>query len=137
MKSNNSLIKEETIEKYFKALTELKMILEYQPKIGLQPFCVKKGLNKNASVHIMNGGLVKNIGSRGKGAEYVWNTINPNLKMAKELLKRCNISSKVAMRKTRGSFKTIVKYLKTDYTITEYLWGLIKIKTKYYYKICC
>ena len=125
---------EETVKKYFDALKKLKTILEYQPKMGLQPYCNKEGLSKNASVEIINGGLVKNTGTRGKGVNYIWNTIDPNLKMAEELVKRCNKVGVDSMKKTRKNKTTVYKYLSVDHTVTKYLWGLIKIKTNYYYK---
>ena len=129
-----------TKEKYLKALIDLKLAMSYNPKINITGFCKDYGLNTNTAWQLTNGGIVLNRGKQGRGVEYVWNTIIPNIKMAEELINRVNKVSGDAMKKTRGGerpnsggkTKEYENLLLVSYT-TYLFFGLIKITTKLNY----
>jgi len=79
---------EETRLKYLKALKDLQTVLKYQPKISLSGFIKDRSLGKTIQQVLIDENLVKNIGGKGRGTEYKWNTIDPNLKMVDEILVR-------------------------------------------------
>lgn len=90
-----------TAEKYLKALIDLKLAVKYNNKISILQFCKDYGLSKNTAWQITKGGIILNKGKRGRGADYQWCTIPPNIKMAQELLNRVNNVGSDAMKKTR------------------------------------
>jgi hypothetical protein len=140
--------REETEKKYLQALLSLKNVLEYTDKISLREFARKNSVNTKFANVLVNGGILKHNGLRGSGAKYSWNTIDPNIKMAQEVLNRISKTvvtketKKGAGRKNNGGCRVGAgrktkeienRYLKS-YT-TSFLWGLIKIKTKLNYEV--
>jgi len=131
---------QETKEKYFTALKDMHLILEHTDNISITSFIKKYNLSKSSGVSLTRGGIIKNIGTRGKGAKYKWNTIKPNMHMAEEWLKRTNETGNKAMQKTRyqkqskNKTKEFKKHKIIDYSVTKLFFGLIKIKTNYFYK---
>jgi hypothetical protein len=97
-----SELEDKTVQKYFLALRELRAILKHGGNVALLKFCEEKGLSKNANTQLVQGGILKNIGGRGLSANWKWNTIEPNMMMAKETLDRCNNVGREAMRKSRS-----------------------------------
>lgn len=137
--------------KYLDALKELKNILGYTKKIGLTDFCLKNGIATKAGKELVAGGILKNLGGKGVSAEYEWDTIEPNLKMATELQRRVNKSQseyyqeKKKKKETPKEMRAIefephFQELKTsengrlESTTKRYFFGLIKIKTIYNYE---
>jgi len=133
---------EVTEKKYLDALNDLYSVLKYTDSLSLTRFMTDNGLSKNFAIVIKKGGLISTNGLKSKGAKYKWETIKPNIKMAKEVVDRINKVGNTAMKKTRGGKregsgrkpKSIENRYLESYT-TSLLWGLIKIKTKLNYKI--
>ena len=132
----------ETQKKYLNALNDLHNVLKYTDSISLRKFMTDNGLSKNFAIVIKNGGLISTNGLKSKGARYKWETIKPNIKMAREVVERCNKFGNEGMNKTRGGkregsgrkTKSIENKYLESYT-TSLLWGLIKIKTQLNYKL--
>ena len=97
-------ISQSTVKKYLSALKEIRFnIVELgNNKMSLSGICRDLNLSKSAATEIVKGGLVKNLGTKNRGAYYQWNTILPNEKMARELLNRVNYRSSQGMIKTRS-----------------------------------
>ena len=73
----------------------------------------------SAATEIVRGGLVKNLGTKNKGAYYQWNTILPNEKMARELVNRVNYSNNGGRIKTRSKpIEDVVTISKNDPVLT-------------------
>ena len=102
-----SKIRQSTVKKYLSALQQIRFnIVELgNNKINLREMCREFHLSKSAATEMVRGGLIKNLGTKGRGAYYQWNTILPNEKMARELINRVNPSYYQGMIKTR--FKPI------------------------------
>ena len=102
-----SKIRQSTVKKYLSALQQIRFnIVELgNNKINLREMCREFHLSKSAATEMVRGGLIKNLGTKGRGAYYQWNTILPNEKMARELIKRVNNRGNQGMIKTR--FKPI------------------------------
>ena len=100
-------IKQSTVKKYLSALKQIRFnIVELgDNKINLSRMCRELNLSNSAATEMVRGGLIKNLGTKGRGAYYQWNTILPNEKMARELINRVNPSYYQGMIKTR--FKPI------------------------------
>ena len=100
-------IRQSTVTKYLSALKQIRFnIVELgNNKINLSEMCREFHLSKSAASEMVRGGLIKNLGTTGRGANYKWNTILPNEKMARELINRVNPSYYQGMIKTR--FKPI------------------------------
>jgi len=99
----NKNLKAETVKKYLTALRELCYNLEVrkQNKIALLIFVKDKGLSSNAAHKLVHLGFVRNLGCKGSGRFYVWNTTQPNEKMAAQLITSCNNVAKRSMQKSR------------------------------------
>ena len=97
-------IKQSTVKKYLSALKQIRFnIVELgNNKINLSGMCRELNLSKSASTEIVRGGLIKNLGTKGRGANYKWNTILPNEKMARELIIRVNNRGYQGMIETRS-----------------------------------
>ena len=97
-------IRQSTIKKYLSALKQIRFnIVELgNNKINLSGMCRELNLSKSAATEIVRGGLIKNLGTKGRGVNYQWNTILPNEKMARELINRVNYRGNEGMVKTRS-----------------------------------
>lgn len=121
--------KNETALKLLKCLKELKGILMYTEKISLRDFFKQNKMNQRIGTILVNGGIVKNLGSRGRSAKFVWNSIEPNYKMAEEVLKRANNSVNEYKKEKRklNKIEKPIKYRDKIESITKYQEGLIKL----------
>ncbi|WNH10088.1 hypothetical protein [Thalassobellus suaedae] len=117
----------ETVLAYLDALKELKTILEETEKVPLRKFFESKKLNQRTGTIMVNGGLIKNLGSRGISARYVWNTIEPNYKMAEELIKRANEAVNDYKKNKRKDSKLNRKKKAKVETVTKYQEAIIKL----------
>lgn len=83
-------IRKSTITKYVSALKQIRFnIVELgNNKNSLSKMCRELKLSKSASTEIIKSGIVKKTISEDVGTYYVWNTILPNEKMARELISR-------------------------------------------------
>ncbi len=120
----------ETTLKCLNALVELKDLLKYTEKIPLRKFFADKKLNQRIGTVLVNGGIIKNLGSRGLSAKYVWNTIEPNYKMAEEVIKRANEAVndyKREKRKKDNKLNPKKKKTKVE-SVTKYQEALIKLE---------
>ena len=97
-------IRQSTVKKYLSALKQIRFnIVELgHNKINLSGMCRELNLSKSAATEIVRGGLIKNLGTKGRGAYYQWNTILPNEKMARELINRVNYRGNQGMIETRS-----------------------------------
>ena len=97
-------IRQSTVKKYLSALKQIRFnIVELgNNKMSLSGMCRELNLSKSAATEIVKGGLVKNLGTKNRGAYYQWNTILPNEKMARELINRVNYRGNQGMIKTRS-----------------------------------
>lgn len=97
-------IRQSTVKKYLSALKQIRFnIVELgNNKMSLSGMCRDLNLSKSAATEIIKGGLVKNLGTKNRGAYYQWNTILPNEKMARELINRVNYRGNQGMIKTRS-----------------------------------
>lgn len=126
-----------TSEKYLNILKELREILKFTDKLSLRSYLESKGSGSRCQAEIMKGGIVKNIGGKAKTARYVWNTIEPNIKMAKELQYRVNNAyrkEEVKILKKSSDLKSNRINREVSYYKTLLFWGLLKVKTKVFYK---
>lgn len=98
------IVRQSTVVKYLSALKQIRFnIVELgNNKMSLSGMCRDLNLSKSAATEIIKGGLVKNLGTKGRGANYKWNTILPNEKMARELINRVNYRSNQGIMKTRS-----------------------------------
>lgn len=114
-------IRQSTVIKYLSALKQIRFnIVELgDNKINLSGICRELNLSKSAATEIVKGGLVKNLGTRGKGVNYVWNTILPNEKMARELINRVNYRSNEGMIKSRSKKTDDIAPIRKNETIAE------------------
>ena len=98
------IVRQSTVTKYLSALKQIRFnIVELgNNKINLSGMCRELNLSKSAATEIVRGGLIKNLGTKGRGANYKWNTILPNEKMARELLNRINYRGSQGMIKARS-----------------------------------
>ncbi len=148
---------EVNIENYLKMLVELERVLNFTTKLHLSNFArsYKIKYYSEAVGQLIKGGILKNVGGEKRAAEYKWNTIPPNIVMAKELYDRArsrNITRFAERRELKSKEEAISKTTvvnPSDKTpvekeigetapiltesVTKYLWGLIKIKTIYNY----
>ena len=114
-------IRQSTVKKYLSALQQIRFnIVELgNSKMSLSGICRDLNLSKSAATEIIRGGLVKNLGTKGKGVNYVWNTILPNEKMARELINRVNYRSNEGMIKTRSKrIEDVVTISKSEHVLT-------------------
>jgi hypothetical protein len=103
-------------EKYLKSLRILKTEIDYNGGISLSKFRKTHQLSSDFAREIVNGGLISRVGgSTSKGFVYKWQTIEPNVMMVRELLKRLeklnkikNSTRKPATEKTQAVEKTQV-----------------------------
>ena len=114
-------IRQSTVTKYLSALKQIRFnIVELgNNKMSLSGICRDLNLSKLAATEIVRGGLVKNLGTKNRGAYYEWNTILPNEKMAKELINRVNYRSNEGMIKTRSKrIEDVVTISKNEPVLT-------------------
>lgn len=78
--------KEETEKNYFEFLKELKVALNYNPKLSLTKLCRKHKISNTVTTVIIKENLV-----RIENNKKYWNTIEPNIAMAKELIRKTGI----------------------------------------------
>lgn len=83
-------IRQATVIKYLFALKQIRFnIVELgNNKNSLSKMCRDLNLSKSAATEIIKSGIVKKTISEDVGTYYVWNTILPNEKMARELISR-------------------------------------------------
>jgi len=81
----NNRVKEESIEKYYNALLELRNVLKYTNRISLDDFSIKNNLSKNLSKVLQKGGIIKCI-KKGRFSEWEWTTIEPTNHMAVKVI---------------------------------------------------
>ena len=81
-----------TPKKYLKVLQDLKEELDKDPTASLTLFCIGR-ISGSAIIYLKNGGIIKSTGSK-RYPYNVWDTIDPNLNMAKELLRRMRVKDK-------------------------------------------
>ena len=116
-----SRVRQSTVKKYLSALKQIRFnIVELgNNKMSLSGMCRNLNLSKSAATEIIKGGLVKNLGTKNKGAYYEWNTILPNEKMARELINRVNYRSNEGMIKTRSKpIEDVVTISKSEHVLT-------------------
>lgn len=80
--------KDETIKKHLEVLKILKEVVKYNPKLSMSKFMKDHKLSNNAAHALTKGKIIINTGGKGYGKNYIWNTIEPNIKMAEEWLNR-------------------------------------------------
>lgn len=115
-------IRKSTITKYLSALKQIRSnIVELgNNKMSLSGMCRDLNLSKSAATEIIRGGLVKNLGTKNRGAYYQWNTILPNEKMARELINRVNYRSNEGMINTRSKrIEDVVTISKSEHVLTD------------------
>ena len=114
-------IRQSTVKKYLSALQQIRFnIVELgNSKMSLSGICRDLNLSKSAATEMVRGGLIKNLGTKGRGAYYQWNTILPNEKMARELINRVNYRSNEGMIKTRSKrIEDVVTISKSEHVLT-------------------
>jgi len=131
--------REENIVKYFNVLNQLYFTLKLTNKISMLKFSEQNNVTKNLSTVLKKGGIITNKGT-GRSTEWYWNSIEPTREMAIKVLQettKLNPPRKNHGGKRKGSGRKTreeeVKKLKVSYTVKIYLWGLIKIRTNYFY----
>ena len=97
-------IRQSTVKKYISALKQIRFnIVELgNNKMSLSGMCRELNLSKSAATEIVKSGIVKKIRSKDIGTHYVWNTILPNEKMARELISRAYYRCNPGMIETRS-----------------------------------
>ena len=108
-------VRQSTVKKYLSALKQIRFnIVELgNNKMSLSGMCRELNLSKSAATEIVKGGLVKKIRSKDIGAHYVWNTILPNEKMARELI------SRAYFRCNQGMMKKNIEQINDTFIISE------------------
>jgi hypothetical protein len=144
----NNRVKQETTDKYFKALVELRNVLRYTNRISLDDFSIKNNLSKNLSKVLQKGGIIKCL-RRGRYSEWEWTTIEPTIHMAVKTIQLLGIENpprkphlEPVNKKPRGGYrensgrktkeeelsKELSKDVKTKKTSFSLFWGLISFK---------
>ena len=121
-------IRQSTVTKYLSALKQIRFnIVELgNNEMSLSGICRDLNLSKSAATEIVRGGLVKNLGTKNRGAYYEWNTILPNEKMARELINRVNYRSNEGMIKTRSKpIEDVVTISKNETVLTTSEKGIL------------
>ena len=108
-------IRKSTITKYLSALKQIRFnIVELgDNKMSLSGMCRDLNLSKSAATEIIKSGIVKKIRSKDIGTHYVWNTILPNEKMARELI------SRAYYRYNQGIMKKKIEQINDTFIISE------------------
>ena len=83
-------VRQATVAKYLYALNQIRFnIVELgNNKSNLSGMCRELNLSKSAGTEILKSGILKKTRNKDIGSHYVWNTILPNEKMARELISR-------------------------------------------------
>lgn len=104
-----------TVTKYLYALNQIRFnIVELgNNKSNLSEMCRELNLSKCAGTEIIKSGIVKKIRSKDIGTHYVWNTILPNEKMARELI------SRAYYRCNQGMMKKNIEQINDTFIISE------------------
>lgn len=119
-------------KKYFEALKELHHVLTYTDKVSMVKFKDKNNLAAVFTSVLVKGGIIKSQG-KGLGVTYKWNTIPPNIHMAKEVVKKLRENQEKYYGKPRAKKEIPKSENKTvDYYIVSM--GFIKFKIKPVYK---
>jgi hypothetical protein len=101
MENNKLKVKEESIEKYYNTLLELRNVLSYTKRISMDAFCVKQQVSRNLAQVLQKGGIIKCL-QKGKYSEWEWSTIEPTKHMAVkaiQLLGKANPPRKPQIKK--------------------------------------
>ena len=108
-------IRQSTVKKYLSALKQIRFnIVELgNHKISLSGMCRELKLSKSAGTEIIKSGIVKKIRSKDIGTHYVWNTILPNEKMARDLI------SRAYYRCNQGIMKKNIEQINDTFIISE------------------
>jgi hypothetical protein len=77
----NTRVTNETIEKYFNCLVDLKNILSYTDRISMDNFCAKNNLSKSLPQILKKGGIIK-CNAKGRYSQWEWTSIEPTRQMA-------------------------------------------------------
>ena len=108
-------VRQATVAKYLYALNQIRFnIVELgNNKSNLSEMCRELKLSKSAGTEIIKSGIVKKIRSKDIGTHYVWNTILPNEKMARELIIRAYY------RCNQGMMKKNIEQINDTFIISE------------------
>ena len=108
-------VRQATVAKYLYALNQIRFnIVELgNNKSNLSGMCRELNLSKSAATEIIKSGIVKKIRSKDIGTHYVWNTILPNEKMARELI------SRAYYRYNQGIMKKKIEQINDTFIISE------------------
>ena len=108
-------VRQATVAKYLYALNQIRFnIVELgNNKSNLSKMCRELNLSKSAGTEIIKSGIVKKIRSKDIGTHYVWNTILPNEKMARELI------SRAYFRCNQGMMKKNIEQINDTFIISE------------------
>ena len=115
-------------------LKELKVALNYNPKISITKLCKEHKISTNVAQVLLESKLITN----DKGSK-TWNTIEPNIAMASELVVRTTIYSRkyYKSKPTKKDISTGKQFFEnSDKVMTihkpkkkiDIFWGLIKIE---------
>ena len=108
-------VRQATVAKYLYALNQIRFnIVELgNNKSNLSKMCRELNLSKSAGTEIVKSGIIKKIRSKDIGTHYVWNTILPNEKMARELI------SRAYFRCNQGMMKKNIEQINDTFIISE------------------
>ena len=82
----------QTEDNYLAFLKELHLLLSYTDKIAFYNVVKKHKVSKNAAAIMIEGDIVENNGKNAKACRWYWKSkVEPNIGMAKELIRRVNL----------------------------------------------
>jgi hypothetical protein len=81
----------EGIEKYFRALQDLKLVLDHTGKVSMHDFCDKHSVTSRLGTVLQKGGIVRLKGN-ARASEWVWiSGVDPNRQMAAKVIREIHI----------------------------------------------
>ena len=98
-----------TEKKYLDFLKELRNDLKTTDKVSLTNYIKKYKLNARTSGVLIEQKIVKKTGEHSTFFRYTWNTIEPNIYMAKKLIEVCNTKNLDAQHNFRKKQKEILE----------------------------
>lgn len=138
METQNTKTREQI---YLDFLIDLKSMLEVTQFVSVSKLANKHGISQNVTMALQRGGIIKNNGGKSRGAKWEWSTkVNPNLRMAAELINRSTMIKKEydqsyvdkpveeKLVKKRQPRTKKVEVPVTRAKKISILWGLIKIE---------
>ena len=131
-------------QKYLNFLNDIRITTKGKQFKNATLYAKKHNVSKGVIIEMVKGGLLSKVGN-AKGSIFKWNTIDPNILMAKELIKKCreraqnyNALNNAKIEKSQLSLPLKPKRTRTKKVVEPIItkttkkislfWGLLKIE---------